>query len=198
MQCFLIERSGQDRVALRRYSSNVACPARRNAAYHEAKNVIATVDGDEPTRSGRLALADYPASDPRWPTRCECGYVFTAADEWQVFTETLYRRADGSPGEIVLREAPPGAMWDASWYHEWRTGPDGKAIIVVCPDGSQWFIDGPASNCTMPNDQAHRCWVRHGTPPLLTVDKNGHTCAAGAGSIAVKGYHGFLRNGQFT
>jgi hypothetical protein len=32
----------------------------------------------------------------------------------------------------------------------------------------------------------------------VTVGKSGNTCAAGAGSIAVDGYHGFLRNGSFT
>ena len=30
------------------------------------------------------------------------------------------------------------------------------------------------------------------------VDKNGETCAAGAGSIASAGYHGFLVNGVLS
>jgi hypothetical protein len=193
MQCFLIEWANLDRVSLRRFTTD-------GGKCHSAMTQIAIVDGDAPNMTGRLALEHTPASDPRWPTCCSCGCgrAFAESDEWQIFTEKIYRRVDGTPGDIHLREAPPGAMWDADWYHEWTTGSDGKSIIVVCPDGSQWFIDGPASNCTLPNDKEHRCWVRHGVPPMLTVDKNGKTCAAGGGSIAVKGYHGFLRSGRFT
>jgi hypothetical protein len=50
----------------------------------------------------------------------------------------------------------------------------------------------------MPDDGEHRCWVRHGEPPRITVDKNGPTCQAGAGSILAGDYHGFLRDGAFT
>jgi hypothetical protein len=50
----------------------------------------------------------------------------------------------------------------------------------------------------MPNDRLHRCWVRHGDAPELTVDKNGKTCGAGGGSIVSGSYHGFLRNGFLT
>lgn len=74
---------------------------------------------------------------------------------------------------------------------------DGPALWVQTPGGA-WCIDSRASNCTMPYDYNHRCWVRHGEPPLVTVDKNGPTCAAGAGSIAVGSYHGFLQNGCLT
>lgn len=52
----------------------------------------------------------------------------------------------------------------------------------------------------------HKCWVRHGTPPqeVVHVDKNGVTCGAGAGSIAIQpsgqnpGWHGFLHNGELV
>lgn len=73
---------------------------------------------------------------------------------------------------------------------------DGPQLMVICPNGSPWNIDSRASNCTMPYDYSHRCWVRTGTPPKVTVDKGGHTCAAGAGSIMAYGprdvgdYHG--------
>lgn len=100
---------------------------------------------------------------------------------------------------MTLREAPDGAMWDAFWLHgvpSW-CGDDGRAIICRVPNGHDWQIDGPASNCTRPNE-AHHCWVRHGEPPNLTVDKNGNTCAAGAGSILTKDWHGFLRNGYLV
>jgi len=59
------------------------------------------------------------------------------------------------------------------------------------------MIDSRASNCTLPDDNVHKCWVRHGEAPNFTVDKNGATCAAGAGSIQTSNWHGFLRNGVF-
>lgn len=74
---------------------------------------------------------------------------------------------------------------------------DGDALWVQTPGGS-WCIDSRASNCTMPYDYDHRCWIRHGEPPNVTVDKNGKTCAAGAGSIQCGNYHGFLQNGALT
>jgi hypothetical protein len=64
--------------------------------------------------------------------------------------------------------------------------------------GGEWIIDSRASNCTMPEDTEHRCWVRHGEAPDFHVDKNGKTCNAGAGSIKCGSYHGFLQNGFLT
>ena len=66
------------------------------------------------------------------------------------------------------------------------------------PNGREWDIDSRCSNCTLPDDRIHRCWVRHGEPPNIHVDKNGHTCSAGAGSILAGDYHGFLHNGELT
>jgi len=80
-------------------------------------------------------------------------------------------------------------------------GFDGHSVVCIIPRaGSRgktwWYIDSRASNCTMPDDKEHRCWVRHGTVgDVVHVDKNGNTCAAGAGSIAVPGFHGFLHHG---
>ena len=110
--------------------------------------------------------------------------------------------------ELPGRDLPVGALWDcnkpadgdaAKRRYLYPTGPDGLSIACRLPDGSDWHIDGRASNCTMRDDNAHRCWVRHGTiGDKLHVDKNGPTCAAGAGSIAVPGYHGFLHHGELT
>lgn len=83
-------------------------------------------------------------------------------------------------------------------------GPDGLSIVCVVPydrpgtsnKTTWWYIDSRANNCTMPDDKEHRCWVRHGTVgEAIHVDKAGHTCAAGAGSIVVPGFHGFLHHG---
>lgn len=107
-------------------------------------------------------------------------------------------RSDGG-GETTIRDAPPGAMWDAWWY-PWK-GPDGRSLMVRCPNGRDWSIDGRASNCTLPDDQEHRCWVRTGDPPSVTVSKSApgqRTCSAGGGSIQAGDYHGFLRDGRLT
>ena len=145
-----------------------------------------------------------------WPTACEdCGAPVPAAGDLhrQVFRKTLYGTPNGSwqgiPG--------PGEMYFADWYgceerggsciHGW-TNCDGKHLIVHLPGDEHhwWDVDGRASNCTMPGDTLHRCWVRHGDPAtgVVHVDKNGLTCAAGAGSIASRAYHGFLHNGALT
>ncbi len=94
---------------------------------------------------------------------------------------------------------PAGAIWRATWYEEFPewTGSDGKSYCCMTP-GGEWFIDGRASNCTLNDDAIHKCWCRHGEAPDFTVDKNGNTCSAGAGSILVGSYHGFLRNGYLT
>ena len=130
----------------------------------------------------------------------ETGVLGGGGQEW--------RRVDN--GEIKTFNdwnKAPGAMWDQWWYEDFRKGPDGLHLAVICPDGGHWDIDGSASNCTWEEDtgkpdysqREHHCWIRHGTPPMLTVDKNGKTCRAGAGSIGSRnGYHGFLQNGVFT
>jgi len=141
-----------------------------------------------------------PLPDPvPYPLACtKCGYVFTPEDEFQVNGDWFYRRGDTGE-EMILDDAPPGATWDAHWMHDcpdW-CGPDGLCIFCRCPDGHDWMIDSRASNCTLPQDKVHRCWIRHGDPRKaeLTVDKNGVTCAAGAGSILTPHWHGFLRGG---
>lgn len=100
----------------------------------------------------------------------------------------------------------PGAMFSAIWQPknwDW-TNETEPHLNVVTPDGRTWDIDSRCSNCTLPEDKTHRCWVRHGEPPFITVDKNGLTCQAGGGSIDMTqggtrpGFHGFLRAGEFT
>lgn len=108
----------------------------------------------------------------------------------------VYRR-HGS-GAVINPDGatlPAGAVYALDQPH--RTGPDGRYLICVMPGGHHWHIDGRASNCTMKDDEAHRCWVRHGRPEdgSLHVDKNGLTCQAGAGSIALPNWHGFLHGG---
>lgn len=192
VKCFYLEPTDLDAIYLRRYShEDGQCAGRMS--YHNAKaRVEDRPDGDE------IAVTEY-ADDPRWPTACSCGYVFTEADVRQVFRDSIYRRSD-TADLIPLRDAPPGAMWDATWMRDIWHGDDGRCLVVKLPNGNDWVIDSQCSNCTMPEDRGqkqHHCWIRHGEPPNITVDKNGVTCGAGAGSIQSGSYHGFLVNGEF-
>lgn len=118
-----------------------------------------------------------------------------------------YRRGFASPifqnlatgEEREKQNLPVGALYAAK-MDELATGHDGWTIVCRLPEGHNWNIDSRASNCTMPTDTVHRCWVRHGTiGDKLTVDKSGVTCRAGAGSINVDGiWHGFLKNGRLV
>lgn len=144
----------------------------------------------------RVSESNVPHDDPRWPTHCTCGYQFKETDEWQHFHDRIY--SDGSRS-WPKRQLPVGAMFFADWYPKnmfWDDKED-EHLFVITP-GGEWNIDARASNCTLPNDRRHRCWVRHGIPPEIHVDKNGSTCSAGAGSIQQTSYHGFLQNGFLT
>lgn len=105
-----------------------------------------------------------------------------------------YDTASGQP--------EPGDVFEMPWYHHddkcfegWENC-DGYHCTVVLPNGSHWHVQSRACNCTLPNDNIHRCWVVHGRGASMHVDKGGHTCAAGAGSVLVTGWHGFLVHGE--
>lgn len=227
VRCFMVRRSGMYRVSLRRFSSSSKTTCHSSHGYHsghyrlgEFKEVL-NDHGYVKVFKEAYPAQVVPDYDPRWPSKCDhCDYLFTEEDARQHFTDSIY--VDGCGNEYSLNSRTPGMMWDANWMHDWEefTGPDGLSLHVICPDGGEWCIDGRASNCDSPcehcgktyaqhkDNQAcgkykdvrpHKCWVRHGTPPNITVDKNGITCGAGAGSImSHNGYHGFLRDGQFT
>jgi hypothetical protein len=118
-----------------------------------------------------------PADDPRWPSQCVCGYAFRPDDVTQKWTEALFRRV-GVDDFVTLREASPGAMWDASWLH--RKGPDGRSLCVRLPDGREWWVDGPTTNGPG--------WERSGEPPNVTATP----------SILTPGYHGWLTDGVLS
>jgi hypothetical protein len=207
VRCFLLFPTETVRLWLRRYTSVVGgwtCAEGHHEAMtflQDAPAVFEPSGADDARRVLTHAVEKPGSEDPRWPAGCgKCAYAFTDADVRQLFYDLLYRRMD--TGEILtLREAPPGAMWSAWWLSELISGPDGNSLMVKCPNGREWFIDGQASNCPMKDDyqqRRHHCWIRHGTPPDITVDKDGVTCSAGGGSILAGDYHGFLRGGVFT
>lgn len=212
---YWLEPAGRVAVGLRHYSRGDWSGFTCQGGYHSA--LVFTGEAEarftgEGERRTLTAPPSVPHEDPRWPTNCGhgCGYEFTTEDERQDWQELIYQRTD--TGELVtLREprpdavnaptsAPPGASWDAWWMPDWGQGRDGIALMVRCPNGRDWHVDGRASNCTMPDDRVHKCWVRHGDPRgcHLNVDKNGVTCGAGAGSIQADDYHGFLAGGVLT
>lgn len=212
-QTFWLEPTGEVLIGLRRYASGEGFTC--ELGYHSALNYTGRGlrDVDPETGCDRAVAPELPHDDERWPTKCEsCDYVFVELDHWQAWQERLYRRTDtgeertlrgGSSGRPLhageVPGAEPGAMWDASWI-PFRRGADDIYLMVRCPDGHDWSVDDRASNCTMPNDDVHRCWIRHGDPREchVTVDKIGITCAAGAGSIQTPNWHGFLRDGQLV
>lgn len=194
IKIFFCEPSGNVRRSLRRYA-NGPCVGGQYS-YHDA-SVMLDETQDKKSASGDL----WPHDDPRWPKKCaHCGYQFKDDDNWQLFHDALYRRID--TGEILpWKEMPVGAVRELTWLHdrdEW-VGPDGRSLACKTP-GGEWYIDSRAKNCTLPDDKVHKCWVRHGKPEdgTLHVDKNGVTCAAGAGSIMAGNYHGFLHHGHLT
>ncbi len=202
VKCFMVTLAMRETRHLRRYShgDSSKCPH----GYHNADGPILDTVPVTIKEGNHLELVqpiqpDPPKDDPRWPRKCDhCEYQFCDADEFQVFGFAIY--VDDQGKEYTLRDKVPGMMWDAWWNHdvpEW-CGPDGKSLQVVCPDGHVWCIDSRASNCDQKNEHTHKCWVRHGESPNLTVDKNGHTCNAGGGSIQTGSWHGFLRNGELV
>lgn len=225
VKCFWTKPSGRKRVYLRRYvySSSAKCPGK--FGYHNAEYFLG-IFTEHRTEKGYVRAFEnehpealIPHDDPRWPTKCsQCPYLFTPDNPWQYFTDSVY--VDEAGNEYSLRYPTPGMMWDAWWMGNRQKGPDGIHLMVACPNGHPWCVDGRASNCTSPckncgkpyymhntkdfpckeyiDAKPHKCWVRHGTPPKVTVDKSGNTCSAGARSILTPGYHGFLQDGMLT
>lgn len=103
-----------------------------------------------------------------------------------------------------MKDAPAGAMCFSPWEDLFYTPQLEHCVEVKLPDphGTWWGVDSQAVNCTMKEDfkqKLHHCWVIEGTElPNISISKGGVTCAAGAGSIQVSGWHGWLRNGRLV
>lgn len=205
---FWVEESGECIVSLRRYTNSTGgwtCAEGWHNAMAPFGTVPAEID-DEGVMRAQPDETDH--DDPRWPAHCErgCGYAFTEADQWQMFTDRGY--VNPATGQTYAkRDLPPGATYSAPWYRMFynkQTPPDdGITLCVKLPNGSDWCVDSQASNCDR-KGEAHSCWVREGDPRQcnVTVGKGGNTgantCTAGAGSILAGDYHGFLQAGILT
>ena len=150
---------------------------------------------------------DYP--EEKWPTACaHCGApVPTGAGPKaigevgtrlvrHVDVDRLYDSPSGEPepGDIYKVTHEPGEC------HYWDNC-DGTHLHAILPNGDHWDIDSRANTCARKEDRTHRCWVKTGSVEAgtLGVGKIGPpTCPAGAGSITVPGWHGFLRNFEWT
>jgi hypothetical protein len=209
--CFLIKQGPQAKRSLRRFhhagEGEECCPGTERS-YHTASVEIGTVPLvlAEHGTIASIDPAEY-AGDERWPTTCEkCGYVFPEEDPWQVNQDPIYRAEDGR--EMTLHEAPPGAIWVATWMPEnWRVnGGTGPAYIIKLPNGHDFIPGSQASNCDRAGED-HDCWCVHGEAPTLTIDKNPEpgrsTCSAGGGSIwsnqgKPNEWHGFVTTGELV
>lgn len=145
-----------------------------------------------------------------WPTHCrDCGAPVPSTLKvektvgWtgpvgnrQLSTNRLYNNESGEPGAGDLFET----HWHDSHDCPYWDNCNGIHLQAILPNGWHWDVMSRAKNCDKREDRTHRCWVIQGSykDGTITVDKNGHTCSAGAGSIDAPGWHGFLRNGEWV
>lgn len=185
-------------------------PARLATVTHQVRNYFATWDGPrdsvhnlhQASRADTEPIAADSEVEPRietgWDGACDtCGQPIPWDDDTLRSSAGVLRVYDTPSGKLE-----PGCLY---WVDDYRgrcsarwTNCDGRHLHGVLPNGHRWDIDSRASNCGSPDDTEHRCWVRHGEPPNVHVDKNGLTCTAGAGSILAGDYHGFLHAAIFT
>jgi hypothetical protein len=186
--CFWIEPTGRGHIELRRYDNDPvdSCPG---GSYHHA---VVALDGEveiTKTPEGYIASIDDSIAhdDPRWPTKCEnCDRLFGPDDNWQVNQKEHWVRPDtGEIACVSLLEAPPGAMWDATWWRTFRekTYEDGVNLFVMLPDGAAWNVDGPSTS-------GGGGWARTGDPRAVPPT------VSATPSILTPAYHGFLTNGS--
>jgi hypothetical protein len=191
--CFYVVESGRTTQELRRYHDRSGDQC--SVSGHGYHNISVRIE-DAPERKsadGRSRISPSHSEflgDPRWPSRCACGYEFLETDHWQVFTDSIMRD-QASGREWPMRELPPGAMYDAWWYRDEDgkgragegVGADGLCLCVCLPPGGgldYWHVDGPA--------KGGGNWTRTGTVPNITATP----------SILTPRYHGWLRNGALV
>ena len=150
-------------------------------SYHNASVVLGIQPYTED--NGGRGADDFDHSDPRWPTRCPCGYEFQDSDHWQHNLSRMHERSDNGPA-TTLGNAPPGAMWWADWMPESYRGPDGHTLCVRVIANRDWLPDA--------KDKSGKAWTRTGTPPNVTAKPSiGMYGPDGKGYA----YHGFLTAG---
>jgi hypothetical protein len=204
-QTFWMEPTNLMRLALRRYSSSDECKVPCVKTYHNAQFWLpgdVEIERDERGYRSMDQCSDrFELDDPRWPTKChDCEYEFTRTDNWQTWSQEMWRRTDNGELRIMHRDHPDdvpmaeiGASWDAFWMREILGGrnPDGIVLTVRCPpEGmfNDWMVDHEASSGGY--------WARTGDPRQCNVTA---TPSIAIGIPGTPGYyHGFLQNGVLT
>jgi hypothetical protein len=203
---FWLEPIDRVRLGLRRYARRSGSAAWTCAdGWHNALVWTGTeIDAEYDERGYLKPIAESPHDDPLWPAECDrgCGYRFTPDDNWQAWSEQLYRRVDTGELRVLhiyhppdVPTAEPGAMWNAWWLESFGRGPDGICLMVRCPrpDGSpgtarDWSVDGPSSS------GGH--WTRTGDPRQANVTVSPSIAIGDPGEPGH--YHGFLQSGVLT
>lgn len=215
VQTYWLEPTDERRIGLRVHTTprdeetaaGFGCEHGHHSALIYTGRAAVVEDG---VRGSETVYDDDPGDGAPWPTACDrCG-ASLADGKRQVWSLRIWRRTDTgeerfihSNPEVAAPDVPiaePGASWNAHWMPSAANQPDGRYLMIRLPNGHDWAVDSRASNCGSPDDNVHRCWIRHGNPRecRVTVDKNGVTCSAGAGSIQGGDWHGFLRDGQLV
>lgn len=223
IQCFIIVESPVTNRIISRLAIDVLCPTTGKSHYAEKQLPNGLVTDKESSYHCFSEPYKYEVSE--YPAKCDsCDYAFKPKDSYSFNVIKTWLRADnGLFACNQVHKAPVGAMWDATWNHDVKDwcGQDGLSICVMTP-GGEWNIDSRASNCGSvckkchkpyrehanstictesiyeDSNPIHKCWIRKGSMPHIDVSKNGNTCDAGAGSIQIGSYHGFLKNGKLT
>jgi hypothetical protein len=154
-----------------------------------------------PEAEGWAGACERCALPINWDASCDCDDDCPATDGGSCSATTRIGSGTKTTWDTPSGDLEPGCLYYGQ-NHDYCSGLwtncDGRHLYAVLPNGHHWDIDSRARNCGSPQDFIHRCWIRHGEPPSVHVDKSGATCSAGAGSIASGDYHGFLHDGQFT
>ena len=191
VRCFLLTPTEHVSVSLRRYAIDAVSPCtRREPRYpggdlvsytvHDVETEIAREVGTlDEALEGDHARRTVAKEDPRWPTRCSCGFEFRTDDPRQECRSRMYARSD--TGELTTVDAAPaGALYDARFLHHTEYQRNGEMSLICKTPGGEWYVDGPAANGPG--------WSRTGTPPDITV-----TPSIGIGNP--QRMHGWLRDG---
>jgi hypothetical protein len=128
-------------------------------SYHNASVLLDEIEDTNPDGVIEADIRVEPfMGDQRWPVKCErCPHLFSDEGHFQVFTERVNKRTDTGE-EMTLRDAAPGAMWNATWmtdFPDW-CGPYGMALrtgAMIMPVNSPALTLSSASS-SLPVDDA--------------------------------------------
>ncbi len=128
------------------------------------------------TEDERIAMGDASVARGGYRNGVEAGFV--PGTGW---FEPWFYDPQGNRGRRMMISGPDAPNASFLSPHYWRDWAHIRPpICIVGPNGEEWEIDRKSSN----GDG----WTVTGEWPNLTCSP----------SIVLKGYHGFLQNGQFT